>query len=718
MALYHRRRIDYDERATPGGRVEPHLGPEPRVHRARSEVFDTGRKTIIDCAHVRVERLDTRPVLFSKVFKEFEDGRGRRYDYRYWAERENFFLREFLKKQKTFTHVVQARHLISEDEAAKQVLTCDAGITIADWLRVKARYADTATLSHPFQRSDVFLRLIRACLVALKEIHEHRIVHCDFKEDNICIPYAPYATDPAQGDERRIHIEFEKLKLIDFAFSIAHFIPLTQILVIDPAERLPYQSELLISALRADRKSGSPNAVQQLDYRVDLFSLGCLAEKLSAVGLDTPHARDSRVRERVNDLVRKLKAFDTAPSAAVAPSPAARSLPHDALIAEVDRLLVATAGVSRPLDFVVDGEWTAEEMAHERGVARRTPMTPVALPLPTPVSAPLAHIRRRADGLARIGATLLYALAPFFAAAGVFLYLGGGDHLPQWSRELFRATVSAASPAEARPNAGAEAAIVARLRSADDAVFRTAMENLTRLMASDRSAAIAIAGSIAKEYGDALTASDSRAIRSRALTRLMWMAKSGNTFAAERVAAFEKEYDEAKQTVARSPWWMRGEGSQPEGAVRWVENGGMLAENGDRPAMLDRAFATGYGRALRQDRAAAVETYLKVMARADGSGETAVKLRQSATRGLLALLNAIVEQKDLDAVRRVLPALEAKSEAAGVQYYLGLMNECVAQPANLEAARQWYEKAATDPAWKRTADDKARVIGTWCPGSA
>src|SRR6185369_5942025 len=107
-------------------RIEPRLDAPPP---GASEVFDSGRKTVVDCAHVRVERLDTHPVLFSKVFKEFEDRQGQKYDYRYWAERENYFLREFLKKQSEFTHVVQARHLISENEAAKQVLTCDAGIT-------------------------------------------------------------------------------------------------------------------------------------------------------------------------------------------------------------------------------------------------------------------------------------------------------------------------------------------------------------------------------------------------------------------------------------------------------------------------------------------------------------------------------------------------------------------------------------------------------------
>ena len=197
--------------------IEPRLAPEPGSF--ASEVFDSGAKTIIDCAHVRVERLGTVPVLFSKVFKKVEGRSGQRYDYRYWAERENFFLREFLKRQNEFTHVVQARHLISENEAAKQVLTRDAGITIANWLRVKARYPDTATLSHPFQRTDAFLRMVRACLVALKQIHAHRIVHCDIKEDNICIPYAPH---PFAGPQQAVRLEYENLRLIDFAFSVAH----------------------------------------------------------------------------------------------------------------------------------------------------------------------------------------------------------------------------------------------------------------------------------------------------------------------------------------------------------------------------------------------------------------------------------------------------------------------------------------------------------------
>ena len=145
MRLEHLLRRGREEEDDLPQRVEPRIGPAP----VESEVFDTGRRTIIDCAHVRVERLATQPVLYSKVFKEFQDRNGQKYDYRYWSERENFFLREFLKKQNQFAHVVQPRHLISENDAAKQVLTCDAGVTVANWLRVRARYADTATLSHP-----------------------------------------------------------------------------------------------------------------------------------------------------------------------------------------------------------------------------------------------------------------------------------------------------------------------------------------------------------------------------------------------------------------------------------------------------------------------------------------------------------------------------------------------------------------------------------------
>ena len=644
--------------------IEPRLDPAPPA--PASAVFDTGHRVIVDCAHVKVERLDTQPVLFSKVFKEYEDRKGHKYDYRYWAERENYFLREFLKKQGEFTHVVQARHLISENEAAKQVLTCDAGVTIANWLRVKARYPDTATLSHPFQRADVLLRLVRACLVALKELHVHRIVHCDIKEDNICLPFAPH---PFPADGRHISIGFDKLKLIDFAFSVAHAIPLTQILVIDPDERLPYQSELLVEALRADRRSGSPNAVQQLDYRVDLFSLGYLAEKIAAAGLVKARGCADFVADEVHKLIGTLKAFDTAPALA--------ELPHDALIAGIDHLLATAVSPSVTLEFAVDGEWTADEMAHGRIAGRQTPLTPVALPLPTPVARPVTPA-----------------------------VLTAGPRSRRWWIGIVAGCVAVL---------GMAAAFVHQLQST--AVRTAAIPTTVPVPKPANPPAIPEADRLAVVLGKTLLSTAPYAERSRAFDQLRDSSKAGNTAAAKAITAFETRYDEVKQTVAKSAWWTKGEGDEPAGAARWMEDQRMLADHGDRPALLDFAFATGYGRALAQDRAAAVATYLKVIDRSENGDEASKRVRQSAGRGLSATLNAIVEQNDAPAAERLQPVLEprANAGAADIQYYLGLMSECVAQPADLEGALQWYRRSASDPAWKATAERKAQLLGKWCP---
>src|SRR6185503_401501 len=497
-----------------------------------------------------------------------------------------------------------------------------------------------------------------ACLVALRQIHQHRIVHCDIKEDNICIPYAPH---PFPGGAQPIHLEYQNLKLIDFAFAVAHSIPLTQILVINPDERVPYQSELLISALRADRRSGCPNAVQQLDYRVDLFSLGYMAEKISAAGLDCPSGTgDSRILEDIRSLVQKLKAFDL--TAEVGP------LPHDGLIAEIDQLLVETAGPAASLQFHVGGEWTAEEMAQGRGASRPTPLTPVASPLATPVSAPVTNAPRRSIGVARLKIPLLLAVLCACVGAAVLFVAGEADTaLPQPDPTAVLDKKVAPEVQPALPASAEDPArILALLRSGDDAVFQAAFGNLAKIPANGA----AIAEAITAEYAAALVSASPREMRSRALGRLIWMSKSGNELAAHRVAAFERSYDVSKASLANSAWWLRGEGEPPAEAVAWVENGELLAEHGDRPAMLDVAFAIGHGRGIRQDRARSVETYLKAMASSAGADELSIRIRQSAARGLTVMLNRIVEQKDRDAAVRVVPALQSNADAgaAGMQY--------------------------------------------------
>ncbi len=132
--------------------------------------------------------------------------------------------------------------------------------------------------------------------------------------------------------------------------------------------------------------------------------------------------------------------------------------------------------------------------------------------------------------------------------------------------------------------------------------------------------------------------------------------------------------------------------------------------------MLDVAFALAHGRALARDRVASARIYLGVLGRTSAD-EGSARIRQVAARGLGSLLNTIVEQKDEAAARGVLPLLQpgADAGAADLQYYSGLLSECALQPADLKAARAWYDRAAADSGWKRTAEEKARLLGRWCP---
>jgi len=490
--------------------------------------------------------------------------------------------------------------------------------------------------------------------------------------------------------------------------------PLTQILVIDPDERLLYQSERLIAALQADRRSGCPNAVQQLDYGVDLFSLGHIAEKISAAGLECPPWADAgRALEDIGRLVQSLKAFDSAP--------AAGPLPHDGLIAEIDRMLAATWGACASPDFHVDGEWSAQEMARSDGAVRHTPSTPVALPLPTAVSLPFGPVSSRPRQLIARKSTLLGLVFGLAVAVGAaYLYGESRDAgLPTGEARPGRQETPV-QPAKDTAAKDAGKRIATLLRSDDEREFQSASGELAQMLTSSRPLAVAIAEPVAAAYGEVLASSGALTARLRAMNRLAWMARAGDPAAEQRIAAFEKSYDDVKHAVARSAWWSRGEGPRPEGATRWMEDGELLAKIGDRPAMLDLAFALGHGRGEKQDRLASAEIYLKVIERSSGGDQASARIRQAAVRGLASLLNTIVEQKDQDAARLVLPAIQARAGAgaADLQYFSGLLSECALNPADFAAARQWYRKSASDPGWRRIALQKDRTLGRWCPKPA
>lgn len=343
--------------------------------------FDLSDAVIRDLDHVRVTRQaprDGRRCEYRKRFKP--DGLS---DAAYWVQRENEFLLDFALKRLRYVVELSAYAQSSDGQhtpTVESVVTYDAGLTIEDWLRVRAEYPNGEIYSHPFKHAGLFLSLMRACLVALREIHRHGIVHCDIKPDNICLPYLPYPRQPGQA----IRIDFERIRLIDFAFSITPERPLEHPLPIAP--EAPYQSNLLQTALRDDsrRRNRAQPASQNLDYRVDLYSLGYLARHIVDKGLVQPGGPDGMAAmDGALDLVERLQAFDDGRRRP------GRALPHDELIADIDALLKPLKDLDGYRQFDVA---RIREPSPAEAVVQPTPMTPLVRLDATPV---MASVRRR-----------------------------------------------------------------------------------------------------------------------------------------------------------------------------------------------------------------------------------------------------------------------------------------------------------------------------------
>ncbi|MBC8379779.1 MAG: hypothetical protein H8E62_11470 [Planctomycetes bacterium] len=330
--------------------------------------FELTKAVIRDTPHVQVIRQPTKngqSCVFQKHFKDKGlDNAG------YWLQRENDFLLDLRELQ----HTVNPTQLNFDQSSVTFVATADAGVTIQDWLQVQCSNQQSETPGNPFKHAGQFLQLIRACLKALEEIHRLGIVHCDIKPDNICLPYRPYPMKAGQ----RIHIDFEQIQLIDFAFSISRNRPLTKALPIKPSEN--YQSGWLKTALSHDHSlhNAGDFAAQKLDYRVDFFSLAYLAEKISNDGLRKPageHGLD--VLTGAHRLVEQL--YITASGEAQGNI----SQVHDSLIAEIDGLLAKATDLEKYRQFQLETNKTQSQadtptpLASPSGSETVTPMPPV-----------------------------------------------------------------------------------------------------------------------------------------------------------------------------------------------------------------------------------------------------------------------------------------------------------------------------------------------------
>ena len=211
-------------------------------------------------------------------------------DFRQWTEREWRILARLIG------HGVRSVPAVVQFDGGavggmRQVQTYDAGVTVDQWGTLLPVSRDHVVRRHVFEDCAHWWALAHHCLVALDEIHALELVHLDIKADNICIPYAPGDFDPlSPGAE--LHLDFERLALIDFAFSVITRERLASALPIGWQKDYDYQSPRLLRALEAGA-AGDLALTQELDWRADLYSLAAMLRRYLP---DEQWAREQGIR--------------------------------------------------------------------------------------------------------------------------------------------------------------------------------------------------------------------------------------------------------------------------------------------------------------------------------------------------------------------------------------------------------------------------------------
>ena len=262
------------------------------------QVFGRGRLKMATGDHVEVFREAIAPGerrRYTKRFLTTRDG-----DFGPWTEREWRILARLIGHGiRCVPDVVQFDG--GAMGGARLVQTYDAGITIDQWGTLIPVMRRGESYRHVFEDCAHWWSLAHHCLVALDEIHALGLVHLDIKGDNICVPYGPANFDP-DASGATLRPEFQRLALIDFAFSVVSHEPLAMPLPIGWQKDYDYQSPRLLRALDAGR-NGELEPTRELDWRCDLYSMAAMlkrylppaaSESAGATGWTSPRYDDAR----------------------------------------------------------------------------------------------------------------------------------------------------------------------------------------------------------------------------------------------------------------------------------------------------------------------------------------------------------------------------------------------------------------------------------------
>lgn len=300
-----------------------------------------------------------------------------------WASHEHLLLT--LLAARGATSVVIATDLHVDPERI-ELLTLDAGPELnKDWLSHPV-LSGLVDAPHPFSTEVELIRLARACLRGLAEIHRLGVVHADFKADNLCLNRAP----GVQAGSFRIN--YQSLRLIDFAFSLSRDNPVRFVLPTDPA-KLDYLPGFFREALSAAQTRQSPEALHHASVpAIDLYSLGIM---LNRIAEKVPTER-TRTFDAIFEFIETcLTSARTGPSRWLRGWNRSFDQPTLKLLKQSE-LLLHKLGIAEDL-WDCSASMTSRSQQHEglleQGSTESTPLiTPLVTPLLTPLLMPTANM--------------------------------------------------------------------------------------------------------------------------------------------------------------------------------------------------------------------------------------------------------------------------------------------------------------------------------------
>jgi hypothetical protein len=264
-------------------------------------VFGRGRLKMATGDHVEVFREAVAAGERRRYTKRFLATGGA--DFRQWTDREWRILARLIGHGVRCVPAVVQYHGGAEG-GLRELQTYDAGVSVDQWATLLPVERDGRRRRSVFDDCAHWWALAHHCLAALEEIHALELVHLDVKADNLCIPFSPPDFDPADP-MARLHVDFGRFALIDFAFSLVSRERLATSLPIGWQKDYDYQSPRLLHALEAGRE-GNLVPTQELDWRCDLYSLAAMLRRYLPDEASTAPGDASDWTDRRRDDARAL----------------------------------------------------------------------------------------------------------------------------------------------------------------------------------------------------------------------------------------------------------------------------------------------------------------------------------------------------------------------------------------------------------------------------